>query len=260
VIRIAALGDCHVGLDSAGTLAPALEHVAERADALLIAGDLTRHGNAREAAVFAEEVCGLGVPVVVVLGNHDHNCDQQERMTEVLTDRGIHVLEGTATVIDVDGECLGVAGTKGFGGGFVGACASEYGEWEMKSFVRHTKGLADRLSAALAGLDTDWRVALLHYSPVEETLRGERPEIYPFLGSYLLAEAVDAAGADLVVHGHAHRGTEKGMTPGGVPVRNVAQPVIQRAYHLFCLDHESDLPCEPGASAESADALSRSGV
>ena len=82
---------------------------------------------------------------------------------------------------------------------------------------------------------TDHVVALLHYSPVEDTRRGERLEIYPFLGSHLLAEAVDRAGADLVVHGHAHGGRERGVTPGGIVVRNLAQPVIGHAYRVFDL-------------------------
>lgn len=260
MIRIAAFGDCHVGRDSAGTLRPALAHVRSRADVLLVAGDLTRHGTAEEAEVFGDEVADLGVPVAVVLGNHDHNCDQQDRITTVLTERGIRVLEGTATVIDIDGQRLGVAGTKGFGGGFAGACGSDYGEREMKAFVRHTKGLAEGLRDALAGVDADRRVALLHYAPVEATLRGERLEIYPFLGSYLLAEAIDETGADLVLHGHAHRGSETGITAGGIPVRNVAQPVIRRAYHLFCLGQDHDVACEPAAEAESRDALSRARV
>lgn len=258
MIRIAAFGDCHMGTDSAGTLRPALERVAERADVLLVAGDLTRHGTIEEAVVFAGEVGDLGVPVLAVLGNHDHNCEQQDGITTVLTDRGIRVLEGTGTVIEVDGQRLGVAGTKGFGGGFAGACGSDYGEREMKAFVQHTKALAARLRDALAGLDVDRRVALLHFSPVEATLRGERLEIYPFLGSYLLGEAIDEAGADLALHGHAHRGSENGVTPGGVPVRNVAQPVIRRAYHLFCLGEGPDLACEP--TTERFDALSRARV
>ena len=83
---------------------------------------------------------------------------------------------------------------------------------------------------------TDVRVALLHYSPVRDTLHGEPSEIYPFLGSYLLAEAVDNVGADLVLHGHAHHGREKGVTPAGIPVRNVAQPVIRHAYSVYTLD------------------------
>jgi Icc-related predicted phosphoesterase len=112
----------------------------------------------------------------------------------------------------------------------------------MKTFIRHTRDLADRLHTALASLETDLRIALLHYSPVEDTLRGERLEIYPFLGSYLLAEAVDRAGADLIVHGHAHAGMEKGITPGGIHVRNVAQPVIKHAYHVYCLGGAGDGP------------------
>jgi Icc-related predicted phosphoesterase len=130
---------------------------------------------------------------------------------------------------------VGIAGTKGFGGGFAGACATAFGERAMKAFVEETAAESARLRTALDGLDTDRRIALLHYSPVEETLRGERLEIYPFLGSHLLAEAVDTAGADLVVHGHAHHGSERGVTPGGTRVRNVAQPVIQQAYRVYDL-------------------------
>jgi Icc-related predicted phosphoesterase len=105
----------------------------------------------------------------------------------------------------------------------------------MKAFIRHTKRIAARLEELLAGAEADLRIVLLHYSPIPETLQGERLEIYPFLGSYLLGEAIDRVGADLVLHGHAHRGTEKGVTPGGIAVRNVAQPVIRHAYHLYCL-------------------------
>jgi Icc-related predicted phosphoesterase len=235
VIRVAAVGDVHAGLDSAGTLRPHFEHVADRADVLLLAGDLTRHGDPAEATVLVDELRDLGVPTIAVLGNHDHHCDAAGEITAQLEQAGIRTLEGEATVVPVDGTTLGVAGSKGFGGGFAGACATDFGEPEMKAFIHHTQHLAARLHDALASVEADVRVALLHYSPVEETLRGERLEIYPFLGSYLLAEAVDSAGADLVVHGHAHAGSEKGMTPGGIHVRNVAQPVIKHAYHVYCL-------------------------
>src|SRR5438093_1320732 len=117
----------------------------------------------------------------------------------------------------------------------VGASGSDFGEPEMKAFMRHSKHVAAALEAELTALETDVKVALMHYSPVEETLRGERLEIYPFLGSYFLAEAVDHGGADLALHGHAHGGTEKGLTPGGVHVRNVAIPVINSAYKVYCL-------------------------
>jgi Icc-related predicted phosphoesterase len=236
VIRIAAVGDVHLGLDDRGRWAPHLADVGERADMLLLAGDLTRHGEPAEAAVVAQEFAGLPVPVIAVLGNHDHHADRPAEVTRILEDAGIDVLEGEATEVDVDGRRVGVAGAKGFGGGFAGACGSEFGEPEMKSFVAHSRQVACRFEMALAGLDTEVKIALLHYSPVEETLRGERLEIYPFLGSYFLAEAVDNGGADIAFHGHAHRGSERGATPGGVRVRNVAHPVIGHAYAVYTLD------------------------
>ncbi|KUF14863.1 MULTISPECIES: metallophosphoesterase family protein [Streptomyces] len=238
MIRVAAVGDIHLGLDSEGLLRPALETLPDCADLLLLAGDLTRHGTPEEARVVAREMAGLGVPVIAVLGNHDHHDEQPERVTAVLREAGVQVLEGQGTVVDVDGTRVGVAGTKGFGGGFVGRCGSEFGEPMMKEFIRYSRRCADGLRTALedlAGKGCGTRVALTHFSPVPDTLAGEPLEIYPFLGSYLLAEAMDTAGADLALHGHAHLGTEHGMTSGGVPVRNVAQPVIRRAFHVYHL-------------------------
>jgi Icc-related predicted phosphoesterase len=236
VIRIAAVGDVHFGTGSGGSLRPSLEHLPDRADLLLIAGDLTRCGGPDEVRVLAEELRGLPLPRVAVLGNHDYQADKEERVRRILEDSGVRVLEGQSITLELDGVRVGIAGTKGFGGGFRGACGSDFGEPEMKAFVGHTKELADRLERALDGLEADLRIALMHYSPVEETLQGERLEIYPFLGSYLLAEAVDSVGADLVLHGHAHHGREKGATPAGIPVRNVAQPVIRQAYSVYTLD------------------------
>jgi len=180
-----------------------------------------------------------------VLGNHDHQSDQAPQVTRVLTDAGITVLEGEGTVLDCAGRRLGVAGVKGFGGGFVGACGSDFGEPEMKAYMRHSKRVALSLESVLTSLDADVKVALMHYSPIDETLLGERLEIYPFLGSYFLAEAVDRGGADLALHGHAHGGSEKGVTPGGVPVRNVAIPVIRSAYRVYCLGADGAEECAP---------------
>ena len=145
-------------------------------------------------------------------------------------------------MVDCGGGRLGVAGVKGFGGGFAGRCASEFGEPEMKAFVRHHRARWPNSSAPrCAGLDCDVRVALTHYAPVPDTLAGEPPEIYPFLGSYLLGQAIDSAPTALAVHGHAHAGTERGTTPGGVRVRNVAHPVIRQAYSVYHLADASRL-------------------
>ena len=236
MIRIAAVGDLHYGVGSPDILRPSLQHLPERADLLLLAGDLTRCGGTNEIAVLADDLRGLPVPVVVVLGNHDYESNRQDDVRRVLESANVKVLEGEAVAIDIDGTRVGIAGTKGFGGGFRGAHGTDFGEPEMKAFVGHTRKLADSLERALSSLDADLRIALMHYAPIEATLEGERLEIYPFLGSYLLAEAVDNAGADLVVHGHAHHGSEKGRTPAGIPVRNVAQPVIRHAYNVYTLD------------------------
>jgi Icc-related predicted phosphoesterase len=176
----------------------------------------------------------LPIPVIAVLGNHDHHADRVDECTRALTDVGVEVLEGTATTVTIAGRKLGVAGTKGFGGGFTGGSIAEFGEPLMKQFARCTMEMAASLEEAMLSLPpVDWRVALMHYSPIAETLQGEPLQIYPFLGSYLLGEVVDRVGADLVLHGHAHSGTERGLTPGGIKVRNVAQPVIGSTYRLF---------------------------
>lgn len=234
-VRIAAVGDVHVGVDSDHVLGDPSVLAAE-ADVLLIAGDLTRHGTPAEAEVLAREIAEAPVPVMVVLGNHDFESDADDDVREVMTAAGARVLDGDAAVVSVDGVRVGVAGTPGFGGGFRGASGSEFGEPLMKAFVRRTRQMASDLCRALQALDADVRIAMTHYAPIEATLRGERLEIYPFLGSYLLAEAIDTGGADLAVHGHAHRGARAGVTPCGVPVRNVAQPLLRRPFTVLRLE------------------------
>jgi Icc-related predicted phosphoesterase len=236
VIRVAAVGDIHLNASNRGRLRPHLDALPGQADLLMVAGDVTCLGTVDEAGVVAEELAGLAdrLPVLAVLGNHDHHADEQVSVAGALGQAGVRVLEGDADCVDVGGVRVGVAGTKGFAGGFAGASMSEFGEEEFKAFARHGRLVAERLRGALRTLvATDVRLVLLHYSPVAETLAGERPEIHAFLGSHHLGDAVDEAGADLVVHGHAHAGREEGTTPGGVPVRNVAQPVLRRPVAIY---------------------------
>lgn len=236
-MRIAAVGDVHFAPDSAGRLRPHLEELPEHAEALLLAGDLTRTGDAAEAAILGEEIRNLPYPVIAVLGNHDWHRGQEKAIRTVLEQSDVIVLDGESVMLDLPSGRLGVAGVKGFGGGFAGACATEFGEPEMKMFVGRTRRESARLEDALTAIEgADLRVALLHYSPVQATLIGERLEIHAFLGSYLLAEAIDRTGCDLALHGHAHNGTEDGETAGGVPVHNVAMPLIRRAYRVFELE------------------------
>jgi Icc-related predicted phosphoesterase len=207
--------------------------LAEKADILLIAGDLTQSGAVEEAEALANDLKYVSVPVVAVLGNHDFHMNKQKEIVELLKGAGVHALEGSSVRLSIGGKSVGVMGLKGFGGGFFGACVTEFGEPEMKAFAHHGRLQAEALRSGLNSLNTDYRFVLLHFSPIEGTLVGEKREIYPFLGSYLLAEAIDSVGADAVFHGHAHYGTEKGTTQGGVPVRNVAQMVIRHAYKVY---------------------------
>ena len=236
MVRLAAIGDTHFGEDTRGSFRRVWARLPEEADVFLLCGDLTNLGTPEQARGFAGELRDLGVPTVAVLGNHDYHAEQPKRLRRELEQVGVAVLEGESVELRVNGCTLGIAGAKGFGGGFVGACGHAFGEPEMKEFMSVTEAAARRLEDSLRALRTDLRIALLHYSPVKDTLAGERLEIYPFLGSFLLAEALDNAGADLVLHGHAHHGTEKGITAGGIPVRNVAMPLIRRPYAIYELE------------------------
>lgn len=235
IVRVAALGDIHAAVDSPGLRRQQVAELESKADVLLISGDLTCIGDPAEAATLADELRDAPFPVIAVLGNHDHHSDQPEAVAKELEAAGAQVLEGTTAMFEVRGTRVGVAGVKGFGGGFGPAAVAEFGEPEIKRFARHAKDTADALEEALTALAPGVRIALVHYAPIEETLEGERHEIYPFMGSSLLADAIDRAGADLVVHGHAHGGIERGTTPGGIPVRNAAFPVIGGLCRVYCM-------------------------
>lgn len=238
MIRLAAVGDVHCGTDMRAQIRSQFASVPDHADGLLLAGDLTRLGLPEEAGVFADALRELPrVPIAAVLGNHDHQSDRQDEVRDIFENAGIRVLDGSSVIWDLGGARVAIAGTKGFGGGFEGAHATAFGEPEMKAYAEHTRDLADRLDSCLDDVaEADLTVLLLHYAPIRDTLAGEPREIFPFLGSYLFAELADRHRVDLVLHGHAHRGTERGRTPGGIPVRNVAQAVIQQGYAVYTLD------------------------
>jgi len=236
MIRIAAVGDIHFDRKSHNRLAEHFIGLEDRADILLIAGDLSQTGHPEEVQVLADDLKKCPIPVIAVLGNHDYHVDQVETIIRILEEAKVRVLERSSITIKIGEYTIGIAGAKGFGGGFIGACGSDFGEPEMKAFMRHSKDQARQLEEVIKNLDTDYKIVLLHYSPTAQTLLGERKEIFPFLGCYHLAEAVDYGKADIVFHGHAHAGIEKGETPGGTPVRNVAQPVIRHAFNIYTLE------------------------
>jgi Icc-related predicted phosphoesterase len=233
-ITVAAIGDLHVTENGARRYRELFAEISDAADVLVLAGDLTDFGKPGEAELLAEDLRACTVPAVGVLGNHDYECGCPEKVTEILTQAGVTILDQQACVI----EGVGFAGVKGFIGGFGRAELDPFGEAAIKTFVDESINEARKLEHQLRTLRTERVMAVLHYAPIPETIEGEPLEIFPFLGSSRLAQAVDRFDTvKAVVHGHAHRGRYSGATPGGVPVYNVAQFVVKaelgRAYALL---------------------------
>ena len=225
-VRVAALGDTHCTRTSQGVFQPLFSRIAESADILLIAGDLTDYGLPDEARVLAKELATLRIPMAAVLGNHDLESGKAEEVRQILTDAGLVVLDGDACEL----QGIGVAGVKGFGGGFGKRALGPWGESIIKQFVREAVDEALKLEAALARLRTSQLITLLHYSPIQKTVDGEPLEFYPFLGSSRLEEPIGRYPVSLVFHGHAHRGQLEGTTQTGVPVYNVSMPLLKRSF------------------------------
>ena len=225
-VRIAALGDLHCTRTSVGKFQPLFTQISESADMVLLAGDLTDTGQPEEARVLVRELSALRVPGVAVLGNHDFESGHQEEVSHILADSGITMLDGEAC--EVHG--IGIAGVKGFAGGFGSHALGPWGEPTLKQFVHEAVNEALKLEASLARLRSAKRVVLLHYSPVQQTVVGEPLEIYPFVGSSRLEEPISRYPVSIVVHGHAHRGRHEGRTKNDVPVYNVSLPLLSRTF------------------------------
>jgi Icc-related predicted phosphoesterase len=226
-VRIAALGDPHFGKAGRAALQPVFSQVNDAADVLVLCGDLTDYGLPEEAQLLARELTTtVKVPVVAVLGNHDYESGKVDEIRRILTDAGAALLDGDSC------EVLGVgfAGTKGFGGGFGERALQAWGEESTKRFVHEAVEEALKLESALARLRTPHRIAVLHYAPVQATVEGEPPEIYPFLGSSRLEEPLSRYNVTATFHGHAHHGRLEGRTRGDTPVYNVAIPLLKLAF------------------------------
>lgn len=225
-VRVAALGDIHVAESSGGICRELFTAISQRADVMVLCGDLTNRGLPQEAERLAEDLAACTVPAVAVLGNHDFECGHQEEVKQILAHVGVHMLDDQPCEI----EGVGFAGARGFCGGFDRHMLAPWGEQMIKSFVRETIDEALVLESALAKLRTEHKIAVLHYAPIRQTVEGEPLEIFPFLGSSRLAEPIDRFGVDAVFHGHAHNGSPEGKTLSGIPVYNVSLPLMRRVH------------------------------
>ncbi|HLJ97275.1 MAG TPA: metallophosphoesterase, partial [Gemmataceae bacterium] len=223
-VRVAAVADIHCTRTSQGTLQQLLAAISANADVCLLCGDLTDYGLPEEAQTLTKELkATMKIPVLAVLGNHDYESGKQVDLQHILSDAGVHVLDGDACEV----RGVGFAGVKGFAGGFGRGTLEPWGEPTIKHFVHEAVDEALKLEGALARLHTSQRVALLHYAPIADTVAGEPLEIFPFLGSGRLEEPVNRYAVNVVFHGHAHHGSPEGRTRTGVPVYNVAVPVLR---------------------------------
>ncbi|MBI2074941.1 MAG: metallophosphoesterase [Candidatus Levybacteria bacterium] len=222
--RIAAIGDIHMNKEVAGTFRKLFDEISQKAQVLVISGDLTAHGHEEEAKILARELSYCKIPVVGVLGNHDYENGRQEEIRKILSATGMFILEEEPHVINK----IGFVGTKGFGGGFDNHMLGMFGEKAIKQFVQESISETLKLENALLKLTTEKKIVVLHYSPIRQTVEGEAREIYPFLGSSRLVEPIDNFNVTAVFHGHAHSGTLEGKTLKGIPVYNVALPLRKR--------------------------------
>ncbi|RYY84501.1 MAG: metallophosphoesterase [Chitinophagaceae bacterium] len=236
-VRIAAIGDIHVREHDTGKWGDFFKEASRQADVLVIVGDLTDTGDEGEAMVLVNELKSCTIPVIAVLGNHDYEKGRHKLIRSTLQKADVHVLDGEAIVI----RGIGFAGVKGFGGGFDRHLLSMFGEGAMKAFVQEAVDEALHLERALSRLDQEHnvekKIALMHYAPIKETVVGEPEQIFPFLGCSRLAEPLSRHKVLAAFHGHAHVGTLEGHTQDGIPVYNVAKPILgKRDLPFFILE------------------------
>lgn len=227
-LKLAAVGDIHTRETDKGKWSERFREISHEADILLLCGDLTDTGDEEEAEILAGELKACTIPVVAVLGNHDHEKGRQKLIRQILQNEHIHILEGEAVVI----KGVGFAGVKGFGGGFDNHMLSMFGEAAMKAFVQEAVDEAMHLDRALARLDAHEeslkKIAIMHYAPIKDTIIGEPEAIYPFLGCSHLADPLNSRNVEAAFHGHAHAGVLEGKTRSGVSVYNVSEPILDK--------------------------------
>jgi len=241
-IRVAAAGDVHCDQTNRKELERAFAHVDGDVDAILLAGDLTTYGELDQAELLGEIVRTLSTPVFAVLGNHDWHCKEVEQLSAALADSGVQMVDRAFAIEDVGGSRLGVAGAKGFVGGFPDSQLPDFGEPLLRDVYAETTAEVDALDESLAAIaGCDYRIALLHYAPTLTTLEGEPRGIWAFLGSDRLAAPILEHRPQVVLHGHAHAGAFQGAV-GDVPVYNVAVPVLSSDFFIFELDAEGVRP------------------
>ena len=244
-IRVAAAGDIHCSEEERVRLQAAFADADRQADIILLAGDLTTYGEPEQGAVLADVTRDIETPIFAVLGNHDWHAERHEELVAAVRDGGIRLLERGSDVCTVRGVEVGIAGTKGFVGGFSDSLLPDFGEPLLRRLYVETSAEVSSLDRGLRAIqDCAVRIVLLHYAPTTTTLEGERQAIWAFLGSERLAAPIAEHRPDAVFHGHGHAGTFAGSI-GDIPVFNVGAAVPVRDFWLFEFEPGGGLVREP---------------
>jgi Icc-related predicted phosphoesterase len=232
-IKVATAGDIHCSEANRAETAASFAAIDGSVDLILLAGDLTTHGEPEQARVLADACRDLSTPVVAVLGNHDWHVNRVPELVEVLEDAGIEVLDRSHTICRPQGVEVGIVGVKGHVGGFPGSYLPDFGEPDLRAVYANCTREVEAIEAGLKAVETcPLRIVMLHYAPTTDTLIGEPEPIWAFLGTDRLAGPIVHHQPDLVVHGHAHAGTFEGRL-ADVPVFNVSVSVMKRDFWVF---------------------------
>jgi Icc-related predicted phosphoesterase len=246
MVTIAAAGDVHASEATRSRVEDSFAGIERQVDLVLLAGDLTTHGEPKQAVVLADACRDLRIPVCAVLGNHDLHSGRGDEIAAILKSAGLHMLDRSSMVCELDGGEVGIVGAKGFIGGFTGSALPDFGEPLLRRVYAETTEEVDAIHRGLEEIaHCPIRIVLLHYSPTSDTLHGEPEGIWTYLGCDRLATPIAEYRPDVVLHGHAHAGSFEGAI-GTIPVYNVAVHVTGHDFYVFELEgHEVEV--EPRA-------------
>lgn len=224
-IKIAALGDMHFHGDFKRMYRNLFLEISEKADVFLLCGDLTNLGIPEEAENLARDLAACSVPVLAVLGNHDYHSGRAQEVKRILASSARVIFLEDQRYIAAD---TGFVGVKGFGGGFGSQMIVSFGESQTKNFVSEAIEESLKLESFLKDLNTRNKIVVMHYAPIVQTILGESPEIYPFMGCSRFSEVAERFGVTAIFHGHSHKGQAEGKTPDGIMVYNCCQDILRR--------------------------------
>ena len=187
---------------------------------IVIAGDLIDKGKTVMAGLVVKELAGAwrDKPLIAVFGNEEYH-----KVRPILKKMYSEVswLEDEIAFVDCSGTRVGIIGTQG--------ALQEPTSWQARNMPWLAREYETK-PRIVAGLVREAKsmahksILVSHYGVARATLAGENPSIWRYLYSSSMEEVIAREKPDIVVHGHAHKGSPYGCV-SGVPVYNVALPL-----------------------------------